>query len=61
MSATGNPPDGPQEDTPPSLANIERAARRLGDILSDPDRSQLDKRRAVDALGRALIRLKRSL
>jgi hypothetical protein len=56
-----HPPEGPQEDAPPTLANIESAARRLRLIVGDPDRSTNDKRRAIDALGRALLRLKRSL
>lgn len=57
----GNPPEGPQEDEPPDLVLVERAAKRLREILADPDRSRGDKRRAIDALGRALLRLKRSV
>ena len=56
-----NPPEGPQDPDPPDLALIERAAYRLREILDDPDRSRQDKIRAVDALGRALLRLKKSL
>jgi hypothetical protein len=55
------PPEGPQDPDPPDLDLIERAARRLRLILRDPDRSRQDKIRAIDALGRVLIRLKKSL
>jgi len=40
---------------------VVRAANRLREILNDPDRTTQDKRRAIDALGRALLRLKASL
>jgi hypothetical protein len=33
----------------------------MREILNDPERSKGDKRRAIDALGRALLRLKKSL
>lgn len=57
-----DPPNmGPQDPDPPDLRLIVRAAENLRPILEDPDRSTQDKRRAVDALGRALLRLKRSL
>jgi hypothetical protein len=58
---TSEPPEGPQDPDPPDLALVVRAAQRLREILDDPDRSRGDKRRAIDALGRALLRLKRSV
>jgi hypothetical protein len=64
---TPTPPNDPterpavQDPDPPDLDLVERAARRLRQILNDPDRSTADKRRAIDALGRALLRLKASL
>jgi hypothetical protein len=59
---TTNPPtDLPQETDPPDLDLIVVAAQRLRAIIRDPDRSTADKRRAIDALGRVLVRLKRSL
>ena len=50
-----------QDPDPPDLDRVVRAAQRLREILSDPARDTQDKRRAIDALGRALLRLKRSL
>ena len=50
-----------QDPDPPDLDLVVRAANRLREILSDPDRTIQDKRRAIDALGRALLRLKASL
>lgn len=58
---TSSPPEGPHEDEPPDLELVERAAHRLRLIVGDPERSRTDKRRAVDALGAALLRLKRSI
>lgn len=55
------PPDLPQETHPPDLDLIVRVAERLREIVRDPDRTRADKRHAIDALGRALIRLKRAL
>lgn len=53
--------DPAQDDTTPDLDLVVRAAKRLREIVNDPDRSLADKRRAVDALARALLRLKRAL
>jgi hypothetical protein len=50
-----------QDPDPPDLDLVVRAVHRLRDILNDPERPTGDKRRAIDALGRALLRLKRSL
>jgi hypothetical protein len=50
-----------QDPDPPDLDLVVKAAKRLREILNDPDRSKADKRRAIDALGRALLRLKRAL
>lgn len=57
---TGEPPRV-QDPDPPDLDLVVRAAVRMREIVNDPDRSHADKRRAIDALGRALIRLKRAL
>jgi hypothetical protein len=54
-------PDPGQDDATPDLDLVVRAAKRLREIVNDPDRSRGDKRRAIDALGRALLRLKRSI
>lgn len=54
-------PSGEHEPDPPDLVLVVLAAQRLREILADPDRSRRDKRRAIDALGRALVRLKKSL
>jgi hypothetical protein len=59
--ATSDPPKGPHEPDPPDLDLVVVAAQRLRAIVRDPDRSTRDKRRAIDALGRALVRLKKSL
>lgn len=56
-----SPPEGPHEVDPPDLDLVVRAAHRLREIVGDDRRSLADKRRAVDSLGRALLRLKRSL
>ena len=61
MSDPAIDPASPHDPDPPELRLIVRAAENLRAILEDPDRSSLDKRRAVDALGRVLLRLKRSL
>lgn len=61
QTPTSNPPTGPQEPDPPDLDLVVRGAQRLRLILDDADRTRADKRRAVDALGRALLRLKRSI
>lgn len=53
--------DPVQDDGPPDLDLVVRAAIRLREILNDPDRPRADKRRAVDALGRALLRLKATI
>jgi hypothetical protein len=58
---TETPRPADQDPDPPDLDLIVRAATRMRLILNDPDRSRADKARAIDALGRALIRLKRSL
>ena len=50
-----------QDPDVPDTDLIVRAAKRMREILNDPDRSKADKRRAIDALGRALLRLKESL
>jgi len=50
-----------QDPDPPDLDLVVRAAQRLRQIVNDPDRTTADKRRAIDALGRALLRLKASL
>lgn len=50
-----------QDPDPPDLDLVVRAANRLREILNDPDRTTADKRRAIDALGRALLRLKQAL
>jgi hypothetical protein len=57
---TGEPPRV-QDPDPPDLDLVVRAAKRLREILNDPDRTRAEKRRAIDALGRALLRLKRGL
>lgn len=53
--------DPAQDDAPPDLDLVVRAANRLREIFNDPDRTGGDKRRAIDALGRALLRLKRAI
>ena len=58
---TTSPPDTAQESDPPDLDLVVRAAERLREIVRDPRRPKDDKRRAIDALGRVLARLKRSL
>jgi hypothetical protein len=50
-----------QDPDPPDLDLVVRAAERLREILADPDRPVAAKRQAIDALGRALLRLKASL
>jgi hypothetical protein len=57
---TGEPPRV-QDPDPPDHDLVVRAAKRLREILNDPERSKGDKRRAIDALGRALLRLKQSI
>jgi hypothetical protein len=47
-----------QDPDPPDLDLFAGAALRLREILADPERSNADKRRAIDALGRALLRIK---
>jgi hypothetical protein len=59
--ALSDPPKGAQEPDPPDLDLVVVAAQRLRAIVRDPDRSRRDKARAIDALGRALVRLKKSL
>lgn len=54
-------PDPTQDPDPPDLDLVVRAAKRLREIVNDPDRTRGDKRRAIDALGRALLRLKRAI
>lgn len=56
----GEPPRVQDPDLP-DLDLIVRAAQRMREIVNDPDRTRADKRRAVDALGRALLRLKDAL
>lgn len=48
-------PDGPDFEL------VVQAAIRLREIFRDPERDNGAKRRAVDALGRALLRLKESV
>jgi len=61
MTQPTSEPPRVQDPDPPDLDLVVRAAKRLRQILNDPDRSTGDKRRAIDALGRALLRLKASL
>jgi hypothetical protein len=56
-----SPPPERDDPDPPDLLLVVLAAQRLREILADPDRSTRDKRRSIDALGRALVRLKKSL
>jgi hypothetical protein len=49
------------QDDPPDYEALAAAVLRLREIFNDPDRSKADKRRAVDALGRALLRIKERL
>lgn len=58
---TTSEPPRVQEPDPPDLDLIVRAAERMREIVNDPDRTKLDKRHAIDALGRALLRLKQAL
>jgi len=58
MSEATRPPNGPQEDGPPEVRLVIVAAHNLGEIVERPDRSTADIIRAIDALGRALSRLK---
>lgn len=51
----------PQEDAPPEVHLVVVAARQLEEIYLARDRSKADMIRAVDALGRSLIRLKEYL
>jgi len=48
----------PQEDGPPEIRLVVVAAHNLADIATTPDRPTADIIRAIDALGRALLRLK---
>jgi hypothetical protein len=50
-----------QDPDTPHIDLLVRAAIRLREILTDPDRSKADKRHAIDALGRVLVQLKRSI
>lgn len=62
MSSPIDPPDRPVHDaaTPdPNL--VVNAALRLDGVMRDPDRDAEDKRHAIDALIRALERLRESL
>jgi len=53
-------PDRPkiQDPDPPEAELVVEAALRLREIVRARDRSNADMRRAIDALGRALLRLK---
>lgn len=46
------------QDDKPNLELLAGAVLRLREILADPERSNADKRRAIDAIGRALLRIK---
>lgn len=61
MSEPRGEPPRVQDPDPPDLDLVVRAAVRLREIFNDRERSDADKRRAIDALGRALLRLKRAL
>lgn len=50
-----------QDSDPPEAELVVEAALRLREIIRSHDRSKAEQRRAVDALGRALLRLKRAL
>jgi hypothetical protein len=60
MTTSQTPRPEIQDDEPPELELVIEAALRLRQILTD-ERPVADKRRAIDALGRALIRLKAAL
>jgi hypothetical protein len=49
-----------QDDEPPEVELVIEAALRLREIVRQ-HRDNVDKRHAVDALGRALLRLKQAL
>jgi hypothetical protein len=53
-----SPPTGPQDDGPPEIRLVVIAANNLGEIAERPDRSTGEIIQAIDALGRALTRLK---
>lgn len=48
----------PQEDDPPEVRLVIKATLDLVDMVEHPDRPNADIIRSVDALGRALARLK---
>ena len=49
---------GPQDDDPPQVALVIAAALAMREIVNDPERSSSDLVKSIDALGRALARLK---
>lgn len=51
----------PQEDDPPQVLLVVKAAENLAIIYRQPDRTRADLIHAIDALGRALLRLKKYL
>ena len=55
---TQTPRPAVQDPDGPDFELVAQAAIRLREIFRDPSRSKSDKRKAVDALGRALLRLK---
>jgi hypothetical protein len=61
-SETGRQVTGtPQEDDPPQVLLVVKAAENLAVIYRQPDRTRADLVHAIDALGRALLRLKKYL
>ena len=50
-----------QDPDPPEAELVVEAALRLREIIRSGDRSVADQKRAIDALGRALLRLKKAL
>lgn len=55
---TETPRPETQDPDPPDFRLVVQAAIRLREILNDPERTLGDRKRAIDALGRALLRLK---
>jgi hypothetical protein len=50
-----------QDPDPPNLELLAGAVLRLRAIFDDPGRTLSEKKRAVDAIGRALLRVKAAL
>jgi hypothetical protein len=56
-----HPGAGPQDDEPPHITLVVKAAVDISEMTREMDRPAADIIHAIDALGRALVRLKEHL